>query len=56
VLDGVDAEPVDAEVDPLLVDVLPSTTSGCSVKRSSRPTKSPYVEDSPAKVESPRLW
>ncbi len=35
---------------------MPSTTSGRSVHRSSRPTKSPWVEDSPAKVESPRLW
>ena len=24
--------------------------------RSSRPTKSPYVTDSPSHVESPRLW
>ena len=35
---------------------MPLTTSGRSVHRSSRPEKSPYVEDSPAKVESPRLW
>src|SRR5665647_2673492 len=35
------------------MSVIPSTTLGCSVKR---PTKSPYSEDSPAKVESPRLW
>ncbi len=35
---------------------MPSTTSGRSVQRSSRPTKSPYSADSPAQVESPRLW
>src|SRR6478736_9868500 len=35
---------------------MPVTTLGFSVKRSSRPEKSPYVEDSPAYVESPRLW
>ncbi len=38
------------------MSIIPSTTSGRSVKRSSRPTKSPYSLDSPAKVESPRLW
>ena len=26
------------------------------MNRSSSPTKSPYSADSPAKVESPRLW
>ncbi len=35
---------------------MPLTTSGRSVHRSSRPEKSPYVVDSPAQVESPRLW
>ncbi len=35
---------------------MPSTTSGRSVHRSSRPWKSPLSELSPAKVESPRLW
>ena len=36
--------------------IIPSTTVGCSVKRSSRPTKSPYSEFSPENVELPRLW
>ncbi len=35
---------------------MPLTTSGRSVHRSSSPEKSPYSADSPAKVESPRLW
>ncbi|CAM5721911.1 hypothetical protein SCALM49S_07997 [Streptomyces californicus] len=35
---------------------MPSTTSGRSVHRSSSPEKSPYSLDSPAQVESPRLW
>lgn len=35
---------------------MPETTSGRSVHRSSSPEKSPYVVDSPAYVESPRLW
>ncbi|CAM5333294.1 hypothetical protein SCYAM73S_07586 [Streptomyces cyaneofuscatus] len=35
---------------------MPFTTSGRSVHRSSRPEKSPYSLDSPAHVESPRLW
>ena len=34
----------------------PFTTVGCSVMRSSRPSKSPYVTDSPVQVELPRLW
>src|ERR671935_2512827 len=34
----------------------PSTTRWFSVKRSSRPKKSPYWEFSPLKVVSPRLW
>ena len=59
VLDGVDAEAVDVErarSSPVWMSIIPSTTSGCSVNRSSRPTKSPYSEFSPANVESPRLW
>ena len=35
---------------------MPLSTAGCSVNRSSRPTKSPYSALSPANVESPRLW
>ena len=38
------------------MSIIPSTTSGCSVNRSSRPKKSPYWLFSPTKVESPRLW
>lgn len=33
-----------------------STTRGSSVMRSSRPSKSPKVTDSPSHVELPRLW
>ena len=38
------------------MSVIPSTTSGRSVKRSSRPKKSPYWLSSPVKVVLPRLW
>src|SRR4029450_4426676 len=38
------------------MSIIPSTTRGFSVKRSSRPKKSPYWEFSPVKVVSPRLW
>ena len=38
------------------MSIIPSTTVGCSVNRSSRPTKSPYSEFSPVNVELPRLW
>ena len=38
------------------MSVMPRTTSGRSVHRSSRREKSPYSLFSPAKVESPRLW
>ena len=33
------------------MSIIPSTTVGCSVNRSSRPTKSPYSEFSPVNVE-----
>ena len=38
------------------MSIIPSTTAGCSVNRSSSPKKSPYSEVSPANVELPRLW
>src|SRR4029450_3514604 len=38
------------------MSIIPSTPRGFSVKRSSRPKKSPYWEFSPVKVVSPRLW
>jgi hypothetical protein len=37
------------------ISIIPSTTRGCSVNRSSSPTKSPMVELSPRKVVLPRL-
>ena len=38
------------------MSIIPLTTSGFSVKRSSRPKKSPYWLSSPVKVVLPRLW
>ena len=38
------------------MSIMPTTTSSFSVKRSSRPKKSPYSESSPVNVVSPRLW
>jgi hypothetical protein len=38
------------------MSIMPSTTTGFSVKRSSRPKKSPYCEFSPTNVVLPRLW
>ena len=38
------------------MSIIPSTTCGFSVKRSSRPKKSPYWLSSPVKVVLPRLW
>src|SRR5205809_7075947 len=38
------------------MSIIPSTTRGFSVKRSSRPKKSPYCEFSPVNVVSPRMW
>ena len=56
-LDRVDPEAVDPEVDPGLVDLpIPLTTSGRSVQRSSEADEVAIGLDSPAKVESPRLW
>ena len=61
VLRGVDPEPVDlVAADPVAVHLgQPLTTTGCSVKRSSRPKKSPcskQVSLQPPKSMSPRLW
>ena len=38
------------------MSIIPWTTRGFSVKRSSSPKKSPYSEFSPTNVVSPRLW
>ena len=38
------------------MSTIPSTTSGRSVNRSSRPKKSPYWLSSPVNVVLPRLW
>ncbi len=38
------------------MSVIVSATRGSSVIRSSRPSKSPKVTDSPSHVELPRLW
>ncbi len=45
-----------SEVQNSKMSTMPSTTSGCSVNRSSSPKKSPYTEFSPEKLELPRLW
>jgi hypothetical protein len=57
VLDGVDAEAVDAEVDPRLVDVDHAVaTTGLLGEQVVQTDEVAVRRVSPAKVESPRLW